>query len=456
MRRTRWVIWLAGAALGAMLAAGMWVLWQDPFTQRVRLPDGSVLILRGVTYGKQHRLLYRDWRRELLSHLMPPFGRQSGVPMVPGVVTADTPNAVVFWVEERWTNLAKRPFVHYDVSDDDGREWRWGPVPRDYSAIYYLGTVEGVPMEAFVVSRFPRRSKNVRLHIHSGDTGALIGEFVAANPAPGPYPVWRAEPLPIARRAGELSVTLEKLLSEIGPRLPNHRARQWQVSGTEVRLRPRLHGRLTRRWQPLRLTLLDATGNRLIFPSDELSWEPADSMMALQRGLSTDEAPWKIQVEWVQDPRASTEAEETWTVRRVRVPRTGEATQWNARTTRRGLRLRLLGITGRRPSGPKDNWFTRRERNPVVRLQVSSRWGAPHLALRAVDDHGWKFMGYDAYGAVGDWLNPLVHHRLAGSSEVRSEYHFSLNIPPHAKKVDLTVVVPRRRVVEFVAMPSHP
>jgi len=135
MRRTRWVIWLAGAALGAMLAAGMWVLWQDPFTQRVRLPDGSVLILRGVTYGKQHRLLYRDWRRELLSHLMPPFGRQSGVPMVPGVVTADTPNAVVFWVEERWTNLAKRPFVHYDVSDDDGREWRWGPVPRDYSAI---------------------------------------------------------------------------------------------------------------------------------------------------------------------------------------------------------------------------------------------------------------------------------------------------------------------------------
>src|SRR5258708_31807918 len=53
--RRRWVLVVCAAGLLALLA-GLILLNADSGIRQQKLPDGSVMVLQGVTYGRSHRL----------------------------------------------------------------------------------------------------------------------------------------------------------------------------------------------------------------------------------------------------------------------------------------------------------------------------------------------------------------------------------------------------------------
>ena len=59
-------------AMGLTVAAGAWVLTREPPCQVCRLPDGSLLELRDVSYGTHHPLIEQQLWQKLLAPLLSP------------------------------------------------------------------------------------------------------------------------------------------------------------------------------------------------------------------------------------------------------------------------------------------------------------------------------------------------------------------------------------------------
>src|SRR5688500_8449548 len=94
--RVRVLIAVAALAVIAGMAAGVWMLVAEPLKQRRRLPDGSVVTLEAVTYGKNHSFDPKRW----WEHALPSVSRmrsRTGGPV--GVTARQTPrDALIAWV----------------------------------------------------------------------------------------------------------------------------------------------------------------------------------------------------------------------------------------------------------------------------------------------------------------------------------------------------------------------
>jgi hypothetical protein len=210
---------------------------------------------------------------------------------------------------------------------------------------------------------------------------------------------------------------------------------------TCARFRIRHQGRPSRQWAPVQLTLSDATGN-----AQTSSWRSAvmakgdETHFHFDRTLSPDESAWKLRIEFSRTARAKFSPAETWTVRGLSVPQRDSFTLVDAAAIRDGVKLVLRGIagTGHTPwpdGGPIVYWV------PTVRILATGLREGQRLMLRAVDDRGRLFAGYDAIPSE------------AGSAQ---DFRFKLNLPSDAKKVDLTFAVHQSRFVELLAKPSLP
>src|SRR2546426_9152333 len=74
-RHSRSALPLAIAALGAVLAAGLWALAAVSMGQVRRLPDGSTLTLEAGTYGKVHPWVHGSWWQKWLYPIVSPAVR---------------------------------------------------------------------------------------------------------------------------------------------------------------------------------------------------------------------------------------------------------------------------------------------------------------------------------------------------------------------------------------------
>src|SRR5687767_15085467 len=92
-------------ALIVVLGGGVWILGEDPRAPRQRLPDGTVLTLEGVTYGKQHSRPAGAWWKELAGKIRPaPRGSLSTGPF--------QEERLVFWFSRSpsyWTVAQRGP-----------------------------------------------------------------------------------------------------------------------------------------------------------------------------------------------------------------------------------------------------------------------------------------------------------------------------------------------------------
>ena len=259
---------LALAAL--LLALLVNSLRLNPLGLKATLPDGTVLTLDAVGYGRQHHYEPGRFRSAWMPLSSNPDRQTRRKPSFDLETTGD---ALTFWITRQDTNSGSYLnfdwWSHFELIDSHGCAF-FGNLrairhDRDTSGSY--DAVQLTPLAptdaSFVVASgaahtFPRREKNIRLRLYNLNQQA-VAEFNLPNPVHRTYPVWRPEPLPQTRRDRDLAVTL----TEVGTSIVDYRWHHaviplpvtrlaWQAFWNET---------LSSGWQPAAIALYDATGN---------------------------------------------------------------------------------------------------------------------------------------------------------------------------------------------------
>lgn len=478
----RWLLLGCGsvAALAAVLVAAGLVISRQGAAQPVRansavLPDGSVVRLEAVTYGKQHRWgPEKDAVAWLRGRLRWPPGQR-----VPDTVEETTTrDAAMFWITRRDAENPRRTldmawWTDYEVLDEHGCRFgdgtRWyrvrGPDGRGGST-RTAGPDElfspspppprgAVHVGSLPLTAFPRRSSAWTLRLYRA-AQQPIPKFSVANPAPGVYPTWTPEALPATHRCGDLAVTL---MSVSGT--------EYEIEGSPVPQRDlvagfnlRHRGRPALEWEAGETDLADATGNQ----------SPVSTV-----SLCARESAWKLRTRFWRTARARYSPSETWTLSGVRAPRRGQVLALSGMTTLKGVTLELLGIAGpgrfRYTRGvPSAERISAQELREIRRLHplygvllkgsasksgpgnvitfnTDVESGRSHIGLRvrglsdnqrlmfrATDEQGRVFLGEDQ-----EWMN--------------DQQVISLDLAEDARTLKLTFVVQSPRTVEFLIAP---
>jgi hypothetical protein len=429
------VRWIA-AVFAAILIASVCALCQVPAAMQVcQLPDGSILKLEAVSYGRQHHFVSGPWWRRLLVRLLPPSLR--------GLVSQATPvdraidsNTLIFWISRDGPTRAPVSFSRAVVFDERGRELDVS-VPTDPHW-------ESGEVRDWLIPVFPRRAHRIGLRIFQRvgpGPSAPVAEFVVANPAPGRYPTWRPEPVPITRRDGDLAVTLTQIitgLKENGPvRPPWSRGEGIWTCATACLSQ---NDRPTGEWQVIWMSLSDATGNvnePIGFDRSPVVGERHGIFLG---SLWPDESAWKVRVECTRTARFA--PSDLWTVRGLAVARNGAMTESNATAARHGVTLRLVGMFGGRTHPKGDQFFQQTDLTHVEVEAVS-----PPDALRI-----GKGFQLSLPRATDDRGRPVLRSQVWITSS--GQYNFELEPAAGAKTVNLTFAVAKSRFIQFIARPT--
>jgi hypothetical protein len=467
MRRTPVVMLIAGVAFAAVLGAGIWALAQDPPSPSLRLPGGAVLHLKGVDYGKRHILREQKLWQQLFEPLLPEAlkGRE--------IIRGSSPRErLMLWFRpendpQPW--LLKR---RLEAFDEHGCRFDGG-LGRG------MPPWERLPYRTGSLTLFPRRSASFRMRLVEQGNAAAEGELTVANPAPGPHPTWRPEPLPAVRRVGRLEVRLlslsagltqEALLREPWSAVlddgeaslpPAWRTKSWARAAFRITE----DGRPTDRWRIAQVTVSDATGNWDTYPGHEQSayltpalrqqgvWQIAfsRSMAGCIRGtgqgrgefwiafpsLCVRESAWKLRalLAYVGPPEGHAR-DLSWEVPGVPVARPHQQTDTIALRDWPSVRLKLIAVSGRGAWGAEE--FA--DPTASVRVFVNATPGdGLTLAVTGLDERG----------------RPVACRRF-GSTDM-GPYHrwwFDLRVPSGAQRMTLRFRGWKGREVHFLARPT--
>ncbi len=204
-------------------------------------------------------------------------------------------------------------------------------------------------LQSFVLSAFPRWDEETVLRVKPYMGAPSREQFILTNPVPGTIAQWTPEPLPATKSAGDLEVTLTRLIAgapapyrEGGSRGPaNDPANQCVHLDFDFRQ----NGQSTTNWQAWPVQTTDAAGNSsrgLLYgyPKNGInpsfpdrthpSFPPETDGYYFQPGLWPDK-PWKVRLEFIQRSNFSDDEMVTFTNLPV-IPgsRQDFDNQWNA------------------------------------------------------------------------------------------------------------------------------
>jgi hypothetical protein len=438
--RLRWVILLSFTLLVAVVFVGIGTLAGRARAHAQRLPDGTLLYLEAVTYGKQHQIVRGTWWQKLLNPVLTNEMRNRFGMMFPRYQSAGT-DTLGFWtlrdVPSRSRMRGSLPSweargVVFDEAGNQGE-----------TAARVIGAGAGYlapVLEAWDLGAFPRRGQRVGLRLYTrppGGSWSPAAEFLFSNPRPGPYPTWQPQPLPATARQGAVAFTLTRLRTGVdvtGSEDPPSAVEAW----TEAYFRVTEKGQPTAAWEPVDVVVSDATGNTWKPPVCLHEWKDGEARLFFRGALWQGERAWKLRVEFM--PTAGRNPSALWAIRGASVPPSGLFTGSSARAVRNGTTLRLQGISGEgaRPRAPVGILAT--PETPTVHVRLSPPPPGMRLALtRAIDERG----------------RPCALSRPQGG--FIGHYSFRLRPPPGAKTLDLQFAVPQTsRMAEFVAAPGRP
>lgn len=179
------------------------------------------------------------------------------------------------------------------------------------------------------------------------------------------------------------------------------------------------------------------------------------------------ESAWKLRARFFRTDRAPFAPAEVWTIRGVPVPAEGAARRLSGTTILQGRQIDLLAISGAgaftyRNGVPKAHASPEARSmrgmpsvsvgsgttNGVATTEFTS--GQPHLALRMASlPEDW---------CLTVWAVEDRGRRVAsqGGGVSGDEHFLSLDIPPGAKRLDLTLALQRARTAEFLIKPPPP
>ena len=254
--------------------------------QVIHLDNGTKLTLLGATYGYHHmapgyeRLATANW-----------------------IYTA--PNTTVVWIKEDYEHDSSSL---YELLVSDRANTGCVNIERRQGSFVKAG----VMLQSFVLSAFPRWDKETILRVRPYRGIPVKGEFVLTNSMPMTVTNWTPLPLPQSQSAGDLEVTLTKLIAGApvpyregaSPAPTNDPANQC----VHLDFNFRVNGQATTNWEAWPVQTTDAAGNWSrgliygypatgVFPANPLNDE-LDGYF-YQPGLWPNE-PWKVRLEFIQ------------------------------------------------------------------------------------------------------------------------------------------------------------
>jgi hypothetical protein len=403
---------LAGL-VGALIAS------LPPPEQTFRLGDGPELTLEGVTYGKtRFHLIEAGGLTERILHLLPGWVLNKGG-FSKASIPCDDPGTMVFWI--RWpANVQSWPF-EFLLRDGHGCEL---PLEAPFNAV----AADGTWLRGHTTRVLPHRGSTLVLRVaeREGSRGSrAFVEIPVWNPAPEP-PALEAQTLPAVWESDELEVTL----------------REFTTGWSHGSQRPLAAGE--RGWARL---LFDAAypgrpGNPWEVQGVEVLDGDGDAIPVLS---SSHNPPQK---HWLE---ASPCFEEVWRIRFAFVP--GDTTALPP-----GEVWRAEGLETGAPG------------DPPIQLSLSLRGAAVQLNVRRLPTFVKEGRLAVEATVTGTFPQPIPRLRCAvnvggarafASTTSRSDgtdgtvYKFEFSLPLDAKKVDITLALPRVRVVDFTARPSR-
>jgi hypothetical protein len=288
---------------------------------------------------------------------------------------------------------------------------------------------------------FPRRQKTVRCRfIYKTSSGhyASAAEIDLPNPARGRHPDWISEPVPVAKRDGDLEVTLLDFAAGLNHEQEVEPKDRWYWIGrqtTRAVFKVQQAGRERLSWKLQSLLIADATGNH---------WKPSlENPPGIAQGdgnlvaefigaLWPSEPAWRLRIEFSRTNDFM--PEELWTLPDVPVPLTNQVLMINTSHEANGNSLHIVAAGGVNAELPEP--FQSLAMAQRVNLAVQMKSSDHRLTLvKIVDDAG----------------------RLIPSNEpspwYENEHSFAFEVPAGAKSFNATFAIHQSRFVEFTAKP---
>lgn len=158
------------------------------------------------------------------------------------------------------------------------------------------------------VPTFPRRGEHVFLRLMTQTN--LLAEFKIPNPAPGPYPQWTPNPLPVVATDAEFSVELVDFETFQTGQATFTKAGVYPRTRCAFRIRE--NGKESNEWKAVAFEIWDAAGNHWRPPMDpgkkrNRSSDDTLSVSYFLGALWPGEKAWRFKVQFqnVDEPRGS-------------------------------------------------------------------------------------------------------------------------------------------------------
>jgi hypothetical protein len=416
-----------------------------------QLSDGSTLLLQQVTFTDQsfmytHHGTGSDWKGKMMAHLnrLLPEKLQRWQSMGSfGMGGNGETNLYVVTVNQGPSNGSWNSKINrLQIGDEQG---------DFYDACWGASTI-GFPGETahgWCPQAFPRRSKYLLLRllaIANDGTWTNSAEFKAPNPAFRNLTQWIAEPWPITKTNGPLTITLTNF--ESGAKLKGNRGKgtadvaarltRWNFDFME-------DGAATKDWRIQKLTIRDATGNKWspyldLDGTADFTWAKGGTV-EMFGALWPGEDAWKMDVEAVRT--RGFKDDETWTTE-VTLPARGAVDAHTNSWTRDNVTVKLASLASPNTDHPGDmKWVAKwwgEKMNETYSLCVAVKPG-----LR-----GHRVMLLSARDQDGNKVKIVQHTSQDGGLQA-----VFFRPDKDAKTVQFTFALPKSRTVQFVAKPRQ-
>lgn len=428
MKRPVIIVLVVLALFGACLIG--WLLVPEPAPPArgaITLPDGSWARLEAVTYGTNHVVapklahLVSHLPQAIQNSLRKHLGRRAMIRF-----THQTPSPMlVLWLNR---DISAKPFPtnqgYFEcvLSGTNGT-----------TCGQFVGYAARYPLETKEFAVFPRREKTLVLTIYHHDAEGNIferGYLTFPNPEYRRYPHWKPEPLPATKFAGDVKVTLGKLVTgieqtvEFTNSVHGHQVRfttnaplGTSITVCDLRMEPT---RTNEQWAVVRVVTSDATGNQV--GHDLLTTDDESGEVIFSPALWPDESAWKVAFEIAR--RDGFGSGEVISFPGLPIPATNGTNLIGWTTNFQGLQVTL-------------EQMVRREADLELRLGVTGLTNGHRLDL------------ISAAGDTGEELTRYFQSDL-GTNQI----HRFKAPPAGAKRATFTFAVQPSRWVEFLAKPE--
>jgi hypothetical protein len=426
--KTKIVLWsvVGIIILGIAVDAILWL--SRP--QVILLKDGSRMTLVGVTYGKHH----------VAPKIKSTARARSG-----GGRIDTTNDTLVAWVLSEQKGNRTGPSDQLMVYDPANTACV-GAWARDYSQIK-----NGTTLEGFLLETYPKHDRKIVLRIagrnnSNGQMQVAKGQFVIANPKRGPFPKWTPDALPDTQSDGDLNVTLTRLIYGVdGFQSPTGVAKNDPINKAVLAaFRTEQNGVVMTNWQPYRISMTDATGNRIQNNSWSNRRDKDEAVMVYQWGLWPDEPAWKLNVAMTRT--SGFKDDEVWTVKDLPMKTGSQQELYNyggnnrtagafAETTLNGVHMKIF------PAVQFTNLnMGNGQKMGGIRLQVDPEPDTLQMRMGVgslTDEQGRSVQFWGPNGGGGTESIQIQDLR-------------------NAKTLNVTIAIHKSRFVEFTVKPTKP